>query len=403
VFSLTRWRILTVCVMIILAALSGESTPAQAETKRSSVVAPGTVVASGEVTKVQMTVEGVVVAVVVHEGARVRRGDPLIRIADEATESLARQLEVRLASLAAMEARLVAERDGAAHISFPEALLRHKDDADVASLIAEQEYEFEARRKLGDTERGILRRKIAARELEIEAVEARRQSAEFQLGILVTEKSANEQLLARGLVTSRRVMELNFAESELAARSAQLLQNISEARQGILMDELEIERINAARRESALIKLTDLRSQRSDLLERLQIAQAKLDRLVLRAPTSGIVSNLDHLQREAQVEPGQSILDIVSDVIVEARVRPQDVDAVWPGRTAKLRLFSSDDGSGSIVSGEVLYVSDERLTSERTQVEYILVRVRVFAEPVVGFNRSQIAVGQPVAVILDAF
>jgi HlyD family type I secretion membrane fusion protein len=399
---LTRWQILAICVITLLATSSGEGARTQEQTKGNAIVAPGMVVASGEVMKVQTTVGGTVAAVLVREGARVRRGDALIRIADEATESLVRQLEVRLASLAAMEARLVAERDDAAHVAFPESLLRHRDDASMASLIAEQEYEFQARRKLADAEHGILKRKIAARELEIEAIEARLQSVEIQLGVLVTEKSANEQLLARGLTTSRRVMELTFAESELAARSAQLFQNISEAKQGILMDELEIERIRAARREAALTRLTDLKSQRSDLLERLQITRSKLDHLVLRAPKSGIVSNLDHLQREAHVQPGQSILDIVSDIIVEAHVRPQNVRAAWPGKAARLRFISSDDGSGPTVSGEVLYVSDERLTNERTQDEYVLVRVRLFAEPVVGFNRSRIAVGQPVAVILDA-
>ena len=80
-----------------------------------------------------------------------------------------------------------------------------------------------------------------------------------------------------------------------------------------------------ARLEDASARLSEVRLQRSDMLEQMRTAQDALDRVVLRSPVSGTVMNLTKYNPGAVIAPGQDIMEVVperTDLIVEAHIRP---------------------------------------------------------------------------------
>lgn len=75
--------------------------------------------------------------------------------------------------------------------------------------------------------------------------------------------------------------------------------------------------------------------------ESLRAAQDRVRRTVLRAPVHGIVNKLSVSTIGAVVKPGESIVEIVpieDTLLVEARVRPQDVAFIRPGQPASIKV-----------------------------------------------------------------
>ena len=100
-----------------------------------AVIAPGTLVVESNVKKVQHPTGGIVGQIMVKEGSPVEAGQIVMRLDDTVTRATLGAVQSQLDELMAREARLIAERDGAEGISFPEESARpaqRKDRGDVA-------------------------------------------------------------------------------------------------------------------------------------------------------------------------------------------------------------------------------------------------------------------------------
>jgi HlyD family secretion protein len=368
-----------------------------------AVIAPGTVTASGRNKVVQHLEGGIVKEILVKEGDRVSSGDPVMMLDATGAESMRNRLRAQLNMLEALEARAVAERDGAGAIRFPEGLVRQKTSPEVAKIIEDQEAEFRARLEKHDAELGILSQQIAARDEEIAGLQAQKEAVAIQLELIQEEKGDSEGLLKKGLTTKTKVMELRRAEAELIGQQGQLTAGIAKAKQAIAETEQEIERLKVARLEEAVARLSEVRLQRSDMLERMRTAQDALDRIMVRAPVSGTVINLTKYNRGAVITPGQEVMEIVpesADLIVEAHVRPQDIDDVRIGQAARLNFAALDQRQTPPVPGEVMHVSADRLENKRTGEVYYLARLKISSEPLPGFDPQKVGPGQPVDVFI---
>ena len=86
----------------------------------------------------------------------------------------------------------------------------------------------------------------------------------------------------------------------------------------------------------------------------------QLERSQIVAPISGRVLDLQIHSRGEVLAPGDRILDIVpsqQDLIVEARVAPQDIDIVAAGGNAKIQLASFNVKKVPRLDGQVDTVS----------------------------------------------
>lgn len=343
--------------------------------------------------------------ILVQEGDRVAAGDPVIILDATAAESMRNRLKGQLNSLEAVEARAIAERDGAKAIAFPQHLLKGELTAEVARIVEDQDAEFRARLERHDAELAIFQQQISAAHDEIAGLEAQSEAIKIQLELIQEEKEDSEGLLKKGLAKKGQVLELRRAEAQLIGQQGQLTAGIAKARQAIAQTEQEMQRLRVSRLEEASRVLSEVRLQRSDILERLRAAQDTLDRAVLLSPVTGTVMNLAKYNSGAVIAPGQDVMEVVpertgSDLIVEAHVRPQDIDQVRIGQAARLNFAALDQRQTPPVPGEVLHVSADQLENERTGEVYYLARLRISAEPLPGFDPSQIGPGQPADVFI---
>ena len=164
-----------------------------------------------------------------------------------------------------------------------------------------------------------------------------------------------------------------------------------------------MQRLKARRLEEATAKLAEVRLQRSDLFEQMRSAQDVLDRIQVQAPATGTVMNLAKTGSGAVISPGETLMEIVPDgveLVVEARVRPSDIDQVRLGQDARLVFSALNQRNVPPVDGNVIHISADSLVDERTGEAYYLARLAIDPDIPPDFDPEDIGPGQPVEAFI---
>ena len=105
----------------------------------------------------------------------------------------------------------------------------------------------------------------------------------------------------------------------------------------------------------------------------------------------------------AVIGPRDPILDIVPEnleLIVEGRVRPEDINYVRMGAEADVRLTSFRQRITPVVEGKVIYVSADRIEDRRRAPAYYVVHVRVTPEALAKAGDLKLQAGMPAEVYI---
>lgn len=294
---------------------------------RVDVVAPtrGEVIALERTRAVQAAEPGVVAALHVDEGARVRRGDLLAELDDTVSASEIRRLESRLEEARRTVRRLHAGREADEGMA----------DAD-------------GHPRLGALERGRLAAALAEAGGRIEAgrvrraaAEAERRSVERLLPVVDEQVEALSVLLARSHASRADYLRELSRRIELEGRAEALALDVR-------YEEAEIARLRAVRR---LLRLEqDAAWQRErveaealarELREELVQARRRHARHRIAAPIDGVVQDLGELAAGSYVDRGDRLMTVVpagGGLEIRAYVGNRDVGFVEPGQEAIVKV-----------------------------------------------------------------
>lgn len=333
-----------------------------------AVVATGYFVASGENKIVQHLEGGVIREILVSEGDIVAAGQELVMLDETAAGAELRRLDLRAARLSAVEARLEAEIDGAPGLVYPEPLLAiAADDRDIAETLRSQAAAFDARRRHMESEISTLSSGIDGLNERIAGSIAQRAAVERQLAIIEEELEGKQKLLASGFVRKPEVLALQRAKAGLGGELGRLAGEIGDARERISRIAEQILALRSAATKSAVEELQDVKGEINDVRERRRAAANLLDRMVIAAPVDGTIVKMRYHTAGGVIEAGSPVLEIVpldSDLVIQARIRPQDIDGVRLGQSAAVRLTALNKRTTPMVQGRVAYVSADALPAE---------------------------------------
>jgi HlyD family type I secretion membrane fusion protein len=334
---------------------------------RGAVIASGSVKVSSERKTVQHLEGGIVDEILVQEGDVVDRGDVLIRLQSAQINAEVDLLQGRLWAKLAQRSRLYAETTMAEEIPWEDELLENTDKPEVESVMDKEGQIFQSRRK-------DLLGKIDLHRSQMEQIREKIQGAREELAAqreiitkLREELAAKESLLREKYIDKAQILELERMAAEHKGRAGRLKQTIAESRQKIEELKLQIVNLRNEYQEKSVTKLSEVNNTIYELREQLQ---AKLDtqrRLKITAPVAGEVLNLQAHSEGGVIKSGQPILDIVpkdSELVVEARIRRQDITNVEVGQDVKVQLSAFNRRTTPPLPGEVTYVSADQLTQE---------------------------------------
>lgn len=319
-----------------------------------AVIAPGTVKVDLNRKAVQHREGGIVQEILVREGDHVKAGQPMIILTDSQIDASVTLLRTQFAAMLARLARLDAQRDMKAEISWPHEFTALGDLPDLQNIKqSELNILHEERRSLEGQIR-LIQEQISGFKAQVEAED--RIIAAFQ-----EELAAKQELQRNKYLEKTPVLELqrNLANHQSIKSVAQ--QKVSEM--SIRIMELRKEYIQKATSQYA-----DAQAKVLEIRERLRPSVDAQDRLAVTAPVAGTVMDMTIFSVGAVVRPGERLMDVVpfdEPLIIEADVQVKDIANVRIGQAAKVQLSAFSNHEVTPFEAKVSYVSPDR-TVNRT-------------------------------------
>lgn len=369
----------------------------------SAVVANGTVVVDSHRKTVQHLEGGILRKLHVREGDLVKEGQLLAELDSTQSSAALGQAKSQHWSIKARMARLQAEQADKRTITFPPDMIAQRQDKTVADAMAAQQKLFEARWRAGDGAIAILKQRIAQLGNEIAAEKALRVSAVTQRKFTETELKNVQQLYKKGYERLPRVLALQRGVADLRGRENNARSNIARLKQAIASAKLEIGAARDARQSEVAQALQEVLALDANLSDRTKAAQDVRDRNAIFAPQEGTVVDLKVFTTGGVIAPGQALMDIVpsnDSLLVEAKVRPRDIDTVRDGLQAMVRLTAYKRGNVPPVEGRVVHVSADQLTDPRSGEPYFTSRIKVDAEKLAALEGVKLQPGMPAEVMI---
>jgi HlyD family secretion protein/epimerase transport system membrane fusion protein len=391
--------------LIIMALVGGFSAWAFLAPLNSAAMAPGTVVVHSNRQTVQHLEGGIINAINVRDGDRVKKGDPLVVLDGTQGVALLRLLEGRYDVARAEQARFFAERAGLPTLVFPEDLLQKAATDKETSLILDgQRNLFDARQKMLAGQTSIYENRITQSELQISGLNLQQAAKERQNSLFKRELTGLQSLNAKGFAPTNKILAFQRDIAQLDAELGTIQSNVASVQQEIGEARLQILQIKKTFVENVESSLRDNQSQIFDLSQQILASRDQVSRLVVRAPVDGTIVDMAVHTVGGVVPAGQRLLDIVPEddhLVVEAQVRPTDIDGVHAGLPAEIRLNTLNSYAMAPLHGTVAYVSADRLTDSRTNGAYYTVRVETNPHEVENLKDIQLVPGMPAEVMID--
>jgi HlyD family secretion protein len=362
-------------VVLLVGGIGGWAATSQLT---GAVIAPGTLVVESNIKKVQHPTGGIVGELLVREGSRVEQGDIVMRLDDTMTRATLGVVRSQIDELMAREARLLAERDGADEIAFPEELTKRKHEKTVATALAGEDKLFHSRRSARTGQRAQLRERIAQSNEEIRGLSAQQEAKENEIKFISEEFTGVSHLYKQNLVSIQRFMSLQRDQARIQGERGVLIAEIARARAKISETELQIIQLDQDFRTEVLREQREAQGKIAELKERITAAEDQLKRVDLRAPQSGFVHQLAVHTVGGVIGNGETIMVIVptaDKLVVEAKVAPQDIDQVIPGSATTVRIMAGNQRTMIDLNGEITYIAAD-LTKDKDQQNLVYYQVR---------------------------
>lgn len=371
----------------------------------------GAIIATGQIEVerdrqiVQHPEGGVVEAILVAEGAEVAAGDPLLRLDGSALRSDLAIVDGRLSALASQSARLEAERDDAAALVFPAELLSRAASAPtVAAQLDGQRRLFEARRTTLNQERGLLLRRIDQTAAQSDGLLAQTTAVRTQLGLVDQELTVQRGLRTKGLARAGTLLALEREKARLAGQLGALEAELARSDSQITETRMQISALVSTRREAATTELREIEAQMLELAERRRALAQRIDRLLLRAPVSGVVLGLEVTTPRAVLRAGEPVLYLVPQdrpLVITARIAPIHIDEVIVGQAAELVFPAFSSRTTPHLRGKVVMVSADALLDPATGTQYYRADLELDAGEAARLGDQALLPGMPVDVFLQ--
>ena len=291
---------------------------------------------------------------------------------------------------------------GIAEIPFVAELLDSTQPA-AREAVAGQRKIFAARRIWVDGQIAILRQQIAQLREEISALDAQVKSETRQASLIAEEMQGVEALVTKGLERRPRLLALQRTAEEIGARRSDHLGQIARAQQKIGEAELQIADHENKRLDDIMRELRTTQDDLFDLHERLSAARDVLERTEIRAPRDGVVVNRRVHTIGGVVNPGEAVLEIVpqaEELVIEARIRMDDIDLVRPGMAAQIRLVAYKQRWTPTVDGTVRTVSADSVQDGRSGDQFFVARIEVDPVSLAKLPNVELYPGMPAEVLV---
>ncbi len=368
-----------------------------------AVIAPGKLVVDSNVKKVQHPTGGVVGDLRVKDGDRVKKGEIVVRLDETQARTSLAIVTKALDEMEARQARLEAERDGADKVVFPADLIARNDEPDVAQSTKSEQRLFELRRSAREGQKAQLLEQIDQLRQQIagndEQISAKSKEIEWNQ----QELSGIRGLWKQNLVPFNRVTTLERDSARLHGERGALTASIAQAKGRISEIQLKILQIDEDLRTEVGKELAEIRGKKAELTERRVAAEDQLKRIDLVAPQDGKVFQQAVHTIGGVIQAGEVLMLVVpeaDELIIEAKVAPQDIDQIHVGQHAVVQFAAFNRRTTPELNGEVVGIGADITQDDKRNEAFYAVRIRISDKEMARLEGLQPMAGMPVEVFI---
>ena len=314
---------------------------------------PGEVIPVGYERVVQHLDGGIVGAILIKEGEYVTKGQPLLELEATGLDQDLAMVRERMRSLGLQAERFRAFLDG-----------RQPDFSAFGpatdTRIAAQQSIFDSMIKARDEQRRVLAEQLEQKRLTIGIIEANRKAAESSLNYNQDLLTRRKTLFDKGLIAYSQMASIENEVNKLNASIAGLVEESARAEGEVREYNERLAASSSTQREAVYSQLHTIETDLVQNTELVRKIEARVERLIVRAPLNGVVKGVNVNTLGAVVQPGQSIISLVpldEPLIVQSHIAPSDIGHVKLGQPVQLKISAYNFARYGWLSGTLTFIS----------------------------------------------
>ena len=374
-----------------------------------AAIAEGVISVEGQHRVIANQEGGSVQELLVHDGDHVRAGQVLIRMNDAQASATAETAKAQRWTFLAQLARLDSESAGDNKIQFQSELLaaaegRGLDAARATEAMSVQRALFEARAVSLNSQISVLQDRIDQQLAVISSAEQQQRATQQQIDLIQREVDVKQTLLSKGLARLSEVLQLQRSEAALYGTSGDLAGQIERAHATIAESRSSIKQTRDQRLQDVSDDRRDARSKLNETEDNLRAAQDVAVRRDLAAPEDGTILSMRVFNVGAVVKPGDTVMELVPSqdrLVAQVNLSPNDIDVVYPGLNALIRLPAFKQRLVPFLSGRVIFVASDVTTDEKTKTDYYKTQILVDRDQLDHLPNIHLTPGMPVEAMVQ--
>ncbi|MEZ8734129.1 MULTISPECIES: HlyD family type I secretion periplasmic adaptor subunit [Vibrio] len=389
--------------LVLVTTLGGFAAWAYLAPLSSAAIAPGVIIVESKRKPIQHLEGGIVEIVHVSDGDHVQKDELLITLSHTQAQASLLRLRAQWQSDLARLNRLQSELASHQEIQFDMRLLSLMSDPNVSSLLDTQSKLFSKRQSLKSGESDVLQQKVEQSKLDLQGFQQRFLAGNRSLKYLEEQVQMHQDLLVSGNTSKSRLLDLQRERSQLQGNVADLKARIGHAKRTIAEAKLELINADYTYAKTLGEEIQDLERKLNETREAMVNAQDILTRVEIRAPQSGVVVGLNVVSENAIVPPGETLMELVpqnDELIVEALVKPEDIEALRIGLDTQVRLTAYSFRKTPPIRGKLVHISADRISDQATGSSAYLARVSLDKSELEALENISLYPGMPAEVMI---
>ncbi|MDO9708237.1 HlyD family type I secretion periplasmic adaptor subunit [Paracraurococcus lichenis] len=335
-------------------------------------VAPGTIKVEGTRRTIQHMEGGMVRELLFKEGDKVRAGDVLARLDIVQADANLETFRAQRWSLLAQDARLEAEATNAQEVHFPADLLASTEPRAMEAVTGQRAL-FEAKKANLNSQVQVLQARIDQQNAVIAGARGQLTATRQQLAFARQEEQMRRELVGKGLGRLPELLALQRAVAALEGTIQDLNGQVERANASILEARKQIQTTLDQRVQDSSSERRDIRAKLAEAEERMKAANDVVTRRDIVAPEDGTLVNQKVFTIGAVLKPADPIVELIPShdrLVAEVNVQPMDIDVVYPGLQAEVRLPAFKQRLVPYLHGHVTWVAADVTTNEQSRQQY---------------------------------
>lgn len=326
------------------------------------------VVPYGENQIVQNFDGGIITKILVNEGDLVQKGEVLIKLQNKESLSTYEKNVLEINELKAEQKRLYAEANAKEFLY------------DKNSSLELKEYElYKSDIRQFNSKLAVLNEQVKQKQKEAKEIRSRVLHLKENFALILKEQKVMEPLVKEGIVSKveylKLLREANSIKEEL--ESTKLSLNVTHS----AIDEYKNRQQEATEefKNKAHKEYSDISDKIEQFLAKNQGLEDRVKRTSVTSPVTGYIKKMYVNTIGGSVKPGMDLVEIVpkdKELLVEAKIKPEDIALVYPGQDVTLKFSAYDFAIYGSLKGKIVRISPDSMTDRDRRNIYYLVNIK---------------------------